>query len=336
MSPASRLLLLWALLWGWGAALALASSCASVAPYSCCAASTSDWMLNGQGMNPCQLIEQVMRTCDPSFAVHVLPEDFRCPVTRDPSNPSTREPSGCCCSTVSFALFAACRLCQANDISITSYYDFLSGCGQKTALGDLPDEVLISGNVSVPPWARITPHAYGDLWNAQKAFDNATATAAESQSSSASGKGAVLNTLALTGALVGLALVGAIVGLLYYFRFRRRRVDSSAAPGLSKSQSNKRLIDLTEHIDQPSMADPGAPIVPWGNAHRLPAQPQPALPRPRAGLRVPAPLQRLSGLSSDSSAAAPTGHPLAPSAQFLLSIGQPPLFSITPGMVHRR
>ncbi|KZV95257.1 hypothetical protein EXIGLDRAFT_735558 [Exidia glandulosa HHB12029] len=326
MFLAERLLLLWIFLWSWSGARA---ACTSSSPYECCAPDASDWMLNQSGKSPCQLLEQLMQFCQPSFSVPFLGSDMNCPTVEDPPNMS---PSPCCCSTVSYTLFAACRLCQSESSSQTSYQAFLDSCGAETRLGDLPSTLNAteSSALSLPPWVAIVPLYYDRPWDWQTAFLNESQTRHSSSTASHTPTASPaptrpVNIAALVASISAIISIGLILGVVYYLRIRRRRVDPHA------SQKHKRLVDLSEQLDAPTMEDPGAPVVLWGNAHRLPQRPPRVVAYHDPPARAP---QRVSVTSSDPSPLYGPGHrrPLPPSAQYLLSIGQrppqvPPLFS---------
>ncbi|EIW69467.1 hypothetical protein TREMEDRAFT_62331 [Tremella mesenterica DSM 1558] len=67
-------------------------------------------------------------------------------------------PGSCCCSSVAFALFEACLLCQRN-MTILSKAEtlntFLDGCSNPL-MGDVPAIVKAAGTFTMPPWAFMT------------------------------------------------------------------------------------------------------------------------------------------------------------------------------------
>ncbi|ELU38703.1 hypothetical protein AG1IA_07267 [Rhizoctonia solani AG-1 IA] len=60
------------------------------------------WMLNSAGETPCQVLQDVMQICNPSYAVDWLTPSYSC------DNSPTAMTAACCCGSPTFALFSAC------------------------------------------------------------------------------------------------------------------------------------------------------------------------------------------------------------------------------------
>ncbi|KAH7102930.1 hypothetical protein BKA62DRAFT_79438 [Auriculariales sp. MPI-PUGE-AT-0066] len=258
----------------------------------CCKPEAMSWMNNDEEQNPCQTLQSLMQTCAPTFKLDVLNADLACPLTL-----ASGAPNPCCCSTVSFTLFAACFMCQSHAGSVSTYYQVLSTCGAGVQFGRLPDQITPSQSAAldIPPWAFMVPEQFDSSWNSTAALQNATLTT-EAKTADQHPPSAGIGAGAVAAIIVSLVIAIFLVVFFYLFRVRRQRHrrNGSAAPLLSQpnfthppkqglsshfksTQTNTATatmvyatVDLVDEIDAPSLHEPGAPRVPWDHGRKLP------------------------------------------------------------------
>ncbi|EJD54348.1 hypothetical protein AURDEDRAFT_110036 [Auricularia subglabra TFB-10046 SS5] len=74
-----------------------------------------DWWFNRRRQNPCQILQNLLRQCDPDHTIHAMPESPLsapdiCISPNDASDAAKVAP--CCCNTAAYALRQACWSCQ--------------------------------------------------------------------------------------------------------------------------------------------------------------------------------------------------------------------------------
>ncbi|KAG8744783.1 hypothetical protein FRC10_009431 [Ceratobasidium sp. 414] len=188
--------------------LATTVRAASQPPTACADDSMTLWMRNSAGKSPCELVQDVLRVCDPSVEIGFLPRNYSC----DNGPGSALAP--CCCGSPTFALMSACWSCQYNitfDLVTTTFTGFEKDCPS------IPDPIT-SYDASVrssinaldlPAWSMAEPLA--GKWDMASAWKNATPfpTAAPPVPT---GYPITVNSTGISkGALAG-AIIGAILG----------------------------------------------------------------------------------------------------------------------------
>ncbi|KAF8761403.1 hypothetical protein RHS01_00127 [Rhizoctonia solani] len=140
-------------------------------PTECADGSMTLWMQNSDGKNPCELVQDVLRVCDPSFSLEFLPRGYTC----DNSYGSTLAP--CCCGSPTFALMSACWSCQYNitfELVSTTFTGFVKDCQT------LPNPITsydtrVRSNITalgLPLWSQVEPLA--GKWDFTGAWRNST------------------------------------------------------------------------------------------------------------------------------------------------------------------
>ncbi|CAE6442639.1 unnamed protein product [Rhizoctonia solani] len=129
------------------------------------------WMLNSAGETPCEVLQDVMQICNPSYSVNWLTPSYSC------DNSPTAITAACCCGSPTFALFSACWSCQYNytmDVVSTTFTSFEKDCASlPTPLTDY-DPIIRprTDQLDIPLWAHMVPSA--GKWDLTDAFRNAT------------------------------------------------------------------------------------------------------------------------------------------------------------------
>ncbi|CAE6506147.1 unnamed protein product [Rhizoctonia solani] len=201
------------------------SASSQQSPTECADGSMTQWMHNDQGKNPCELVQDVLRVCEPSFRLGFLPRGYTC----DNSPGSALSP--CCCGSPTFALMSACWSCQYNitfDLVSTTFTGFVKDCQT------LPNPIT-SYDTSVrssitaldlPSWSQTEPLA--GKWDfagaPSRAWRNSTPSATVAPpvptgypmqvNSTGISKGALAG--AIVGAILGSKLLFMAVGYLFY------------------------------------------------------------------------------------------------------------------------
>ncbi|CAE6442619.1 unnamed protein product [Rhizoctonia solani] len=177
-------------------------------PTECADGSMTLWMHNNDGKNPCELVQDVLRVCDPSFSLGFLPRGYTC----DNSYGSALSP--CCCGSPTFALMSACWSCQYNitfDLVSTTFTGFVKDCQT------LPNPITsydtrVRGDIAaldLPPWSQVEPLA--GKWDFAGAWRNSTPSPTVAPPVPTGYPVQVNSTGISKGALAG-AIVGAILG----------------------------------------------------------------------------------------------------------------------------
>ncbi|KAF8741532.1 hypothetical protein RHS02_03335, partial [Rhizoctonia solani] len=190
-------------------------------PTECADGSMTLWMQNNDGKNPCELVQDVLRVCDPSFSLEFLPRSYTC----DNSYGSTLAP--CCCGGPTFALMSACWSCQYNitfELVSTTFTGFVKDCQT------LPNPITsydtrVRSNITaldLPPWSQVEPLA--GKWDFAGAWRNSTPSPTAAPpvptgypiqfNSTGISKGALAG--AIVGAILGSKLLFMLAGYLFY------------------------------------------------------------------------------------------------------------------------
>ncbi|KAJ1300595.1 hypothetical protein OPQ81_002249 [Rhizoctonia solani] len=140
-------------------------------PLQCRDPAMTRWMLNSDGQTPCQVLQDTMRICNPSYAVDWLTPSYSC------DNSLMLVTAACCCGSPTFALFSACWSCQYNytmDIVSTTFTSFEKDCSYIPNPLNEYDPIIRSQveQVNIPLWAEMIPSA--GKWDLTGAFRNAT------------------------------------------------------------------------------------------------------------------------------------------------------------------
>ncbi|KDN37090.1 hypothetical protein RSAG8_10365, partial [Rhizoctonia solani AG-8 WAC10335] len=112
------------------------------------------WMHNSAGETPCQVLQDVMQICNPSYTVDWLTPSYSC------DNSPTSIAAACCCGSPTFALFSACWSCQYNytmDIVSTTFTSFEKDCSYIPSPLNEYDPIIRSqvDQVNIPLWAEM-------------------------------------------------------------------------------------------------------------------------------------------------------------------------------------
>ncbi|CCO34021.1 hypothetical protein BN14_08113 [Rhizoctonia solani AG-1 IB] len=206
------------------------SAVSGQSPTECADGSMTLWMHNNDGKNPCELVQDVLRVCDPSFHLEFLQRGYTC----DNAPGSTLSP--CCCGSPTFALMSACWSCQYNitfDLVSTTFTGFVKDCQT------LPNPIT-SYDPSVrnrilaldlPPWSEVEPLA--GKWDFAGAWRNSTPSPTAAPPVPTGYPIQVNSTGISKGALAG-AIVGAILGSKILFMSAPVRMSiSMRAPTLN-------------------------------------------------------------------------------------------------------
>ncbi|EUC60705.1 transmembrane protein, putative [Rhizoctonia solani AG-3 Rhs1AP] len=184
------------------------SATAQQSPTECADGSMTSWMQNNEGKNPCELVQDVLRVCKPSFNLGFLPRGYAC------ENAPGSALAPCCCGSPTFALMSACWSCQYNitfDLVSTTFTGFVKDCQT------LPNPIT-SYDTSVqsritaldlPPWSQAEPLA--GKWDFTGAWRNSTPSSTSAPPVPTGYPIQVNSTGISKGALAG-AIVGAILG----------------------------------------------------------------------------------------------------------------------------
>ncbi|KAL7410192.1 hypothetical protein BDY24DRAFT_400402 [Mrakia frigida] len=158
-------------------------TCAKTSPQT-------EWYYNSQGLNPCQQFEDLYQICEPKFKMFSIQGgvfEYFCQPDNDVSD-------FCCCNSVSFALFSACKSCQWGTPPVAStsqtYGTWLGHCSRKAGItitnGSLPTNLTTEGLV-FPPYSFINPTSPISSYKWNYSAAEANATAAKSFSAKAGG-----------------------------------------------------------------------------------------------------------------------------------------------------
>ncbi|CAE6472390.1 unnamed protein product [Rhizoctonia solani] len=140
-------------------------------PTECADGSMTQWMHNNGGKNPCELVQDVLRVCKPSFNLGFLPRGYTC----DNAPGSALAP--CCCGSPTFALMSACWSCQYNitfDLVSTTFTGFVKDC-QTLPNPIMSYETSVQSRIKaldLPLWSQIEPLA--GKWDFTGAWRNST------------------------------------------------------------------------------------------------------------------------------------------------------------------
>ncbi|CAE6472397.1 unnamed protein product [Rhizoctonia solani] len=212
-------------------------------PLQCHDPAMTRWMLNSAGETPCQVLQDVMQICNPSYTVDWLTPSYSC------DNSPTSITAACCCGSPTFALFSACWSCQYNytmDIVSTSFTSFEKDCSYIPSPLNEYDPIVRSqvDQVTIPLWAEMEPSA--GKWDLTAAFRNATPDIPTASppipTNYPVGNG---NTLS-AGAIVGI-IVGSVFGTSFMFILAALVLWGTLGPGCRR---RKRENDLRvgEHM----------------------------------------------------------------------------------------
>ncbi|CAE6392923.1 unnamed protein product [Rhizoctonia solani] len=201
------------------------------------------WMLNSAGETPCQVLQDVMQICNPSYTVDWLTPSYSC------DNSLTSMTAACCCGSPTFALFSACWSCQYNytmDVVSTSFTSFEKGCSYIPSPLNEYDPIIRSlvDQVTIPLWAEMVPSA--GKWDLAAAFRNATPDIPTASppipTNYPAGNGNILSA----GAIVGI-IVGSVFGTSFMFILAALVLWGTLGPGCRR---RKRENDLRvgEHM----------------------------------------------------------------------------------------
>ncbi|CAE6416952.1 unnamed protein product [Rhizoctonia solani] len=186
----------------------ICSVTAQQSPTQCVDGPMTSWMQNNRGKNPCELVQDVLRVCDPSFNLGFLPRGYTC----DNAPGSTLAP--CCCGSPTFALMSACWLCQYNitfDLVSTTFTGFAKGCQTlPNPINSYDTSVRAPiAALDLPQWSQTEPLA--GKWDLTGAWRNSTPSSTSAPPVPTGYPIQVNSTGISKGALAG-AIVGAILG----------------------------------------------------------------------------------------------------------------------------
>ncbi|KAF8742048.1 hypothetical protein RHS02_03339, partial [Rhizoctonia solani] len=202
------------------------------------------WMLNSAGETPCQVLQDVMQICNPSYAVDWLTPSYSC------DNSPTAMTAACCCGSPTFALFSACWSCQYNytmDVVSTTFTSFEKDCSSlPTPLTDY-DPIIRSrtDQVNIPLWAHMVPSA--GRWDLTAAFRIATPdipTAAPPVPTNYPIPNA--NTLS-SAAIIGI-IVGSVLGTSLMFILAALVLWGTIGPGCRRNRRQNDDIRVGEQM----------------------------------------------------------------------------------------
>ncbi|KAF8595291.1 hypothetical protein BDV93DRAFT_528804 [Ceratobasidium sp. AG-I] len=182
------------------------TSLAQQGPTQCYDPTMTSWMLNSEGENPCQVAQEVLRVCNPSFSINWLTGAYSC------DNGPTSISAACCCGSPTFALLSACWSCQYNytmDIVSTTFTSFEKNCASVPTPLTSYDPIIRSqvDQIDIPLWAKIEPMA--GKWDLAAAWRNATPATTSIPPLPTS------YPIYTSGGLSSSAIVGVIVGSVF-------------------------------------------------------------------------------------------------------------------------
>ncbi|CAE6449187.1 unnamed protein product [Rhizoctonia solani] len=242
-------------------------------PTECADGSMTLWMHNNDGKNPCELVQDVLRVCDPSFHLEFLQRGYTC----DNAPGSTLSP--CCCGSPTFALMSACWSCQYNitfDLVSTTFTGFVKDCQTLPNPITSYDPSVRSRILALdlPPWSEVEPLA--GKWDFAGAWRNSTPSPTAAPpvptgypiqvNSTGISKGALAG--AIVGAILGSKILFMLAGYLFYRWWKKKpgRDDDDDEKGYVHHVFGSRAhVDLDEGSDSqprwrgiPSYLQPGS------------------------------------------------------------------------------
>ncbi|CUA76161.1 Stress response protein NST1 [Magnaporthe oryzae 70-15] [Rhizoctonia solani] len=203
------------------------------------------WMLNSAGETPCQVLQDLMQICNPSYTVDWLTPSYSC------DNSPTSITAACCCGSPTFALFSACWSCQYNytmDIVSTSFTSFEKDCSYIPAPLNEYDPIIRSQaeQINMPLWAEMIPSA--GRWDLAAAFRNATPDIPTASPPIPTNYPAATtaSTALSAGAIVGI-IVGSVFGTSFMFIAAALILWGTLGPGCRRRKKDDD-IRVGEHM----------------------------------------------------------------------------------------
>ncbi|KAJ1300598.1 hypothetical protein OPQ81_002252 [Rhizoctonia solani] len=177
-------------------------------PTECADGSMTLWMQNNEGKNPCELVQDVLRVCKPSFNLGFLSRGYTC----DNEPGSALAP--CCCGSPTFALMSACWSCQYNitfDLVSTTFTGFVKDCQTLPNPITTYDTTVRSSIMSLdlPLWSQTEPLA--GKWDFAGAWRNSTPSPTTAPPVP-TGYPIQVNPTGISKSALAGAIVGAILG----------------------------------------------------------------------------------------------------------------------------
>jgi len=197
-----------------------------------------NWWNNKHGENPCQMLQNLLRGCDPDHTIQMMPQSpLKSPDICEANPNSDNSFIPCCCNTVAYALREACWSCQQGKAHPDAPHRRPTFAEYLRCPGTVPNTKELFKNVSAPPWTalRIDPDG---TWNLTMARVFAVETShmhmmetnppddsSPSNNSSASTSSSItVAEAAVMGVLAGLGtVVLALASIVWIQRCRRVR-----------------------------------------------------------------------------------------------------------------
>ncbi|CAE7060624.1 unnamed protein product [Rhizoctonia solani] len=201
------------------------------------------WMLNSAGQTPCQVLQDVMQICNPSYNVDWLTPSYSC------DNSPTSITAACCCGSPTFALFSACWSCQYNytmDIVTTTFTSFEKQCSYIPLPLNEYDPIIRSQveQVNIPLWAELIPSA--GQWDIEAAFRNATPDVPTASPPIPTSYPETTGTTLSAGAIIGI-IVGSVFGTSLMFILAALVLWGTLGPGCRRRRKDND-IRVGEHM----------------------------------------------------------------------------------------
>ncbi|KAG8716265.1 hypothetical protein FRC11_005923 [Ceratobasidium sp. 423] len=213
-------------------------------PLQCHDPVMTSWMLNSAGQTPCEVLQDLMQICEPSYNQNWLTPSYSC------DNSPMSATSACCCGSPTFALFSACWSCQYNytmDIVSTTFTSFEKDCSYIPNPLNEYDPIIRSHveRVNIPLWAEMTPSA--GKWDLSAAFRNTTPNVpAATPPVPTNYPVADSNTLS-SGAIIGI-IVGSVFGTSLMFILAALILWGTLGPGCRRPRKRDNDIRVGEHM----------------------------------------------------------------------------------------
>ncbi|CAE6492434.1 unnamed protein product [Rhizoctonia solani] len=201
------------------------------------------WMLNSAGQTPCQVLQDLMQICNPSYRVDWLTPSYSC------DNSPTAMTAACCCGSPTYALFSACWSCQYNytmDIVSTTFTSFEKDCSSiPTPLNEY-DPIIRSQTeqINFPLWAEMMPSA--GKWDLEAAFRNVTPDIPTASPPIPTNYPVANGNTLSAGAIVGI-IVGSVFGTSIMFILAALILWGTIGPGCRRRKPDNDMR-VGEHM----------------------------------------------------------------------------------------
>jgi len=204
------------------------------------------WWNNKHGENPCQMLQTMLRNCDPDHTIQKMPKSpVHSPDICKPSDSAGADNLfiPCCCSTVAYALREACWSCQQGKVEPPEGHRRPTFKEYLQCQNPFPNYNKLVKSVSAPEWTAM-PIGPDGTWNLTKARIFAAQTtmhmmnanpgdssASNSPSHKTSSSPSItVPEAAIIGVLSGLGTVVLALAIVVFIQRCRRRQKRKVVP----------------------------------------------------------------------------------------------------------